>query len=95
MAENNYLRYSFKLKFYRDFLKDIETNTGKDSSTRYMMQKHLLDDLKKAANACALSETNFVNEQQAATFMEEQRFIDEEINKTNEILLKQFGIRYR
>jgi hypothetical protein len=93
MTENKYLNYLLKLKFYRDFLKDVETNTGKDSSTRYMMQKRLLDKVKEAAAACDSSETDFTDKQQFMAFMEEQKFIEEEISKTNEILLTEFHIR--
>lgn len=93
MIDNKYSSYLLMLKVYHDFLKGLETSTAKDSSTRYMMQRNLLDKVKEASTACDISEGDFADKQQFIAFKEEQKFIDEEINKTNEILEKEFCLR--
>jgi hypothetical protein len=93
MIDNKYSFYLTLLRVYHSFIKGMEASDVKESLTRYMMQREMLVKIKEAAAACEISGTDFDDKQQFITFMEEQKTIEEEFNKTNEILLEKFWIR--
>lgn len=74
-ALRHYLAF---LSFYQEFLKGMESNPGKESSTRYTAQKHLLRNLADLAEAADIP-------------LEDS--ITRDISETDRILLERFGIR--
>lgn len=90
MNDYKYSHYANMLKLYRRYLEQME---GRNSLERYMMQRSLLDKVKECAAACDVSEADFTNKQQYKAFIEEKKFIEEEIKKTNEILERDYYIR--
>lgn len=88
MNANRYPVFLTKLKLYHNYLKGMEERNSLD---RYMLQRSLLVQIKK--DACDICEDDFADKQEFLTFMKEEKFIEEEINKTNEILEREFHIR--